>query len=339
MTIKESAVLILMALPITSLAHHSRAEFSVGSQTQELDGELVEIVWRNPHPRFTLRSVNDSGQEELWELEAYGNAASLQRTGITGDNFMLGEQVRVVGRASTRRDRVMLTTHMLLSDGTEAILEYHAGPYWSEQYIGGEETWTIDEEAVLRRAAEENRGIFRVWSIRRRGLDTERFSYTEEAIAGRANFDPLDSFLTRCEQPGMPMTMMRPQRYELINRGETIVLLNQYFDTARTIYMTASEEAPEDQPMSHLGYSVGRWEGNVLVVETSRINWPYLDAIGTPQSEAVESVERFTLSEDQSRLDFHITITDPAMFTEPGVYEKYWLALGEELLPYNCLPE
>ena len=63
MTIKESAVLILMALPITSLAHHSRAEFSVGSQAQYLDGELVEIFWRNPHPRFTLRSVNDSGQE------------------------------------------------------------------------------------------------------------------------------------------------------------------------------------------------------------------------------------------------------------------------------------
>ncbi len=326
---------MLLSLPVIASAHHSRAEFSNDNEIREFDGELVDVIWRNPHPRFALRTVNESGQEELWRLEAYGNALSLQRTGVTADHFSTGQRVRVAGRVSARRDRVLLATHMLLADGTEAILEYHAGSYWSERHIGGEETWTIDEE-VLRRAAGEDRGLFRVWSIPRRGLDVEHFPFTSAAVAARAEFDPLDSFLTRCEQPGMPMTMMRPHRYEFIDHDEEILLRGQYFDTVRTIHMGGPTEA-EGRPATHLGYSVGRWEGSTLIVETARIDWPYLDRTGTPQSQAVEVVERFMLSEDQSRLDFHMTITDPATFTEPATYEKYWLALGETVLPYDCL--
>jgi len=66
------------------------------------------------------------------------------------------------------------------------------------------------------------------------------------------------------------------------------------------------------------------------------VNWPYFDNIGTPQSEAVEYVERFTLSEDPTRLDYRLIITDPATFTEPAIYERYWLALGEDLQRYDC---
>jgi len=338
MITKQAPFLVLIALPIAASAHHSRAEFTGADDIRELAGELVEVRWSNPHPRFSLRTVSEGGQEVVWYLEAYGNAASLQRTGVLGEHFTVGEPVRVAGRVSNRRDNVMLTTNMLLSDGTEAILEYHGDPYWSEEHIGGAETWVIDDEAVLRRAAQENRGIFRVWSIRRRGLDSEHLPFTEEALAAQAAFDPLNSFLTQCVQPGMPMTMMRPHRYEFADQGETILLRGQYFDTERTVHM-ADAENPEDQPLSHLGYSVGRWEGNTLIVETSRINWPNLDPLGTPQSEAMHAVERFALSEDQSRLDYHLTMTDPVAFTEPATYEIYWLALGEAVLAYDCVPD
>ena len=85
-----------------------------------------------------------------------------------------------------------------------------------------------------------------------------------------------------------------------------------------------------------MGYSVGRWEGNTLIVETSRIDWPYFDGGGTPQSADVETVERFAVSQDQERLDYRITITDPVTLTEPAVIERYWLALGETVEPFEC---
>ena len=64
----------------------------------------------------------------------------------------------------------------------------------------------------------------------------------------------------------------------------------------------------KNPPATSLGYSVGRWEGRTLIVRTEDINYPYLDDLGTPQSEAVEIVERFTLSEDETRLDWVATV-------------------------------
>ena len=80
------------------------------------------------------------------------------------------------------------------------------------------------------------------------------------------------------------------------------------------------------------------WEDGVLVVKTARINWPFFDNIGTPLSEEVEIVERFMLSEDQTRLDFDITITDPLVFTNPAKLRGYWLALGDTIPLYDCQP-
>ena len=53
----------------------------------------------------------------------------------------------------------------------------------------------------------------------------------------------------------------------------------------------------------------------------------------------VHVLERYTLSEDQSRLDFHMSVTDPATFTEPATFDKYWLAMGGELQHYECVVE
>ena len=76
-----------------------------------------------------------------------------------------------------------------------------------------------------------------------------------------------------------------------------------------------------------------------MVVETTALNWPYYDTIGTPLSSEVRITERFTLSEDQSALTYRQVVTDPATFTEPAVHESQHLALGESIEPFVCAPE
>lgn len=333
---RYAAVVPLLCLPVSVPAHHSRAEFS--DRALELEGELIDVSWRNPHPLFSLRSVDENGQEEVWRLEAYGNALTLQRTGVTGDLFTPGSQVRVFGRASNRRDRVLLTSHIQLDDGTEAVLEYESGPHWSENHVGGRDSWVIDE-SVLRRAATENRGIFRVWSLPRRGLDELHFPYNEAALAARAEWNPLDNYLTRCEPPGMPGIMRNPQRFEFLEDGGDILVRAQFFNVERRVHVRGAND-PANQPASRLGYSVGRWEDdNTLVIETTRIDWPYLDLTGAPQSQDISVFERLTLNDDQSRLDYHMTITDPAFLTEPATLNRHWLALEGELQHYECVIE
>ena len=157
-------------------------------------------------------------------------------------------------------------------------------------------------------------------------------------MAARASWDLFDNFAIRCEPEGMPRIMINPHPFEFVDHGDRLTLRTELYDIERTIHMDRSEP-PANEPWSSLGYSVGSWEDGTLVVRTSRIDWPYFDNIGTPQSETVEIVERFTLSEDHTRLDFHITITDPGTFSEPATIESHWLALADAVPVYNCQAE
>ena len=91
-----------------------------------------------------------------------------------------------------------------------------------------------------------------------------------------------------------------------------------------------------EQPASPLGFSMGRWDGNTLTVTTTRIDWLYFDGQGTPQSPAVEVTERFTLSNDQTELAFHMTVVDPVTFDGIATREWHYLALGEPFFVVEC---
>ena len=329
---RSVAAWLLVFVPLVASAHHSRATYS--NEVRELEGELLSVTWRNPHVGFTIGIVTPEGSEEIWRIEGYGSVYPLERTGVTRDHFKIGERVRLAGRPSIRGPRDFLGTHMLLSDGLEVILEHSGKPYWTSGYVGGGDAYLVDEEDLVN-AAVENRGIFRVWSAPGGLAAKTYYPFTRAAVAARVSWHPLDNFMIRCEQPGMPFAMTAPQPYQFVDRGSELVLRGSAWDVTRIIHMNGAERS-DAQPATRLGYSTGRWEGNTLVVKTMQINWPYFDDIGTPQSEAGEIVERFTLSDDQARLDQRMTITDGATFSEPATYERYWLALGETVPPYDC---
>jgi hypothetical protein len=94
---------------------------------------------------------------------------------------------------------------------------------------------------------------------------------------------------------------------------------------------------PEAQPRTPLGYSIGRWEGKTLVVETSRVNAPYINARGVPLGAAARFVERFTPTTDGSRLDYTVTITDPDSLAAPAELRRSWVwRPGEQVMAFNC---
>ena len=107
----------------------------------------------------------------------------------------------------------------------------------------------------------------------------------------------------------------RPLRFT--RRGEDILIESQNFNQTRVVHMNADVD-PAEVEASTLGFSRGRWEGETLVVETSRINYPFFDIPpwwGVPQTEAIEIVERFTREGETLVYDFWAY--DPVTFTEP----------------------
>jgi hypothetical protein len=120
-----------------------------------------------------------------------------------------------------------------------------------------------------------------------------------------------------------------------VDRGESILLRIEQFDTVRTIHMNSRED-PTVQPKTLLGFSVGRWEGDTLVVETGSLSSEYMTPEGVPLGPAASLVETFTPSADGSRLHYTILITDPYSLTQPVEQKRSWIAVDEQVLPYNC---
>jgi hypothetical protein len=328
------ALLALIALSSSASAHHSRAEF--GAAVEEISGELVEVRWINPHAGFVLKTLAPNG-EQMWRIETFSGPRAFVRFGVTADLFRAGERITFAGRRSKYREGYFLGTNALLADGTEVLIG-EDGRHWSQGRVVGSgfrATQAVNEEA-LHAASGENRGIFRVWSVTDRTA-TEAYPFTDAAVAARAQWDPAEEPVHRCEQPGMPVTMKPITPIEFVDEGERILLRSRYFDTVRTIHVGQSRDVSGVSP-SHLGYSVGRWDGGTLVVETTRINYPRFDTSGTPQSDQVRIRETFAVSEDQSRLDYHMTLTDPATFTGPAEFARYYLALAESLDKFECSP-
>jgi hypothetical protein len=317
-----AAALLAAALP--AAAHHSTAFY--GDEYVVLEGEFVRVDWINPHVRFVLRTKNADGSEKLWQMEASAISA-LERRGVTRDLFKTGERVKIAGHASTRDPAQLQLTNVLFADGREASLWLDSSPRFTQEVIKKTEG-VVD-------AASENRGFFRVWSGPRPAPTKITASFTDAAVAARKSFDLLDNFATRCGPQGMPAVMLAPLPYEFVDRGTEILLRGEIYDTVRTIHMDRTAP-PAGTAASILGYSVGKWEDGALVVKTTLVNWPFFDAIGTPQSKGVAYEERYTLSADQTRLDFHIFVVDPANLVAPAAIDSHWLALGATLPRFDC---
>jgi hypothetical protein len=101
----------------------------------------------------------------------------------------------------------------------------------------------------------------------------------------------------------------------------------------RTIF-TDGRKLPVDPNPTWMGYSVGHWEGDTLVVDTAGFNdRNWLDLDGHPQTEALHITERFR-RRDFGHMDLEITIDDPKAFTKP-----FSLKMARRLVPDTDLIE
>ena len=331
----------LVALAPAAGAHHSQAEYDRTTVT-ELEGEVVQVVWSNPHVGLKLRVEAANGSDELWQMEAADLITTIRRGVPENMDLEPGDRVRVAGWPSKRRPQRLIVTNVLAPSGVEILL-VRAEPRWSERTIGGDQPAT-DESA----ADATPTGLFRVWTLDR----TERPAFvddpplTESARAAIAAWNPDDDPALRCVSVGMPRAITRtgPHPIEFVELGGDIHILMEYFDLQRVIHMRPGAD-PASAPPSALGYSVGRWENGDLVVETTRVSWPYFDIRDlefVPQSEEVVITERFKLSDDEAQLTLDISVEDPKAFTEPVTANDYavWRARpGMRVEPYNCTLE
>lgn len=132
-----------------------------------------------------------------------------------------------------------------------------------------------------------------------------------------------------CLPTGFPQMMQWKSPIQILEVPGRVVVLSEHDpgnDEPRTIYM--NKKMPEDVDPSWNGYSVGRWEKDVLVVETKGFNDRAMLLQGIPRTPQTTAVERFSLAEGGKVLIDEITFTDPTTLTRP-----WTVALKYDRLP------
>lgn len=139
--------------------------------------------------------------------------------------------------------------------------------------------------------------------------------------------------ISHCLPEGMPLLEMAPAPYKIVQTNGVIFLLYERDTTYRQVY-TDGRKLPVDPQPSWLGYSIGRWDGDSLVVDTIGFNdRGWLDARAHTHSEAMHLTERFHRL-DFGHMEVQLTIDDPQTYTRP-----FTIKLKQRLLPDSDLLE
>ena len=142
-----------------------------------------------------------------------------------------------------------------------------------------------------------------------------------------------DAPITRCLPAGVPEGDVMPTPFKLIQTPGLIVMLYELDNSFRQIF-TDGRKHPDDPQPSWLGYSVGKWEGDWLVVDSIGFNdQSWLDAGGHTHSDALRVTERFH-RRDFGHLEVEVRLDDPKTFTKPVA-----IHFNEELVPDTELIE
>ena len=153
---------------------------------------------------------------------------------------------------------------------------------------------------------------------------------TEAGEALHAQFDRRQDPSIRCEPKGLGRQATNPLPMAISQGADRIVIRYEQWQAVRTIYLSPERVSPPNPSL--LGYSVGRFEGNALVVETTGLSANILTTDGVPHSDRLTLLERYSLADDGERLDLEMTLLDPVMFTGPIVLTKAWLRTPDEAI-------
>jgi len=154
-----------------------------------------------------------------------------------------------------------------------------------------------------------------------------------ENYKNRQTLDPE----AKCYLPGVPRATYMPQPFQIVQSQKTILMTYQYAGAVRTIYMEDPGPAPADFWM---GWSVGRWEGETLVVDVTSLNdQTWFDRAGNFHSDALHVIERYTRT-GPDHLLYEATIEDPKTFSRPWkismpLYRR--IEKNAQLMEFKCV--
>ncbi len=148
-------------------------------------------------------------------------------------------------------------------------------------------------------------------------VGSSKIPYTPDARARKednmANWSERDPEV-KCYMPGVPRATYMPMPFQIVQSEKDFFIAYTFAGAVRDIYLDDPGPSPVD---SWMGWSIGNWEGDTLVVEvTGQSDQTWLDRAGSHHSYQMKVTERYTML-GPNLIDYEATIEDPLVLTEP----------------------
>lgn len=297
-------------LAFPALAHHSRAAYDL-TQEITLEGTVAELTWKNPHIYVTVETRGEDGNARRIDVEvtSVSEAAAL---GLPRDALAPG--ARVAMRAHPGRGTAPIAVGLVVTaaDGTVYPLN-------------------TDARVAIRHSAVPASGLAGHWSPTLESFNgvmaAVRSAPTTEATRAEMarRFQTENVGLGICEPFPPPVLSIFPDLRTIEVDAATVTLRFEGavgVDMRRVVHM--NREHPADLAPSLMGHSVGRWEGETLVIDSVGFVPHPMGGLFLPSGPDKHLVERLTLSPDRLHLEYAFTLEDPLSLTAPLSYTATW---------------
>jgi len=147
-----------------------------------------------------------------------------------------------------------------------------------------------------------------------------------------------------CWPAGVPIMMTRVWPVAMIQLPTAIYMVSELMNSLRVVYLDGRPHTDPDIAVpSFNGESIGHWEGDSLVIDTTNFveehHWLH-DRLGIPASDAMHVVERVRMLQGGNRLEIQFTITDPKAFQGEWKWTKFWNRVNNrDIAEVECLPD
>lgn len=154
-------------------------------------------------------------------------------------------------------------------------------------------------------------------------LRPEYLRILERRIRAKNRGTPEADASTDCRPHGMPRLMESPYPIRIVQTPGQVTLMHEVAHNIRRIYL--DQDHPANLKLTYLGHSVGHWEGDTLVVDTTGLNdKTFIDDEGSSHSTQLHVVERLRKIKEGREIEVVFTVTDPVTLTEPYSFTRHY---------------
>ena len=319
--------------------HHAVVpNFDLSQDIVLVDAVVTEFKFVNPHVYILLEVPDGDGAIAEWRCEM-ASASRLRDRGWTAETLVPGQTMSIDGSPARRESNVCHISMITLEDGSTIAAGYDGRPLASE-VSGG----LVSAEAVRLRPRYLPNGqpnLRGPWVATQDSLAMPEIEPTAggaEAAAGLVRH--FDSPALRCHPGNIVFAwIFERETNDIYQEDDRITLQYGYVDLVRTIHLDQAEH-PADIMPSVTGHSIGRWEGDTLVVDTIGFEPGVLDHMARSgfamHSERWHVMERFKVGEDGRSLTRTYTFDDPFFMQGSYTGTDFASLTTGSYVPYDC---